>query len=128
MRVNLHLRFVAAILFASAALGALNLLAQTKPEWRTGYYHGREVTYQVVDGLAIYAGDIILGRAAELEAPGFQALSALVIPTRYWPNAVVPYEMDPALPNPQRVAGAVAYFSQNSPVQWLPFTTDRNFV
>jgi hypothetical protein len=36
-------------------------------EIRTSFYNGREVTYHVVNGRAIYQGDIILGTAGELE-------------------------------------------------------------
>ncbi len=45
---------------------------------RTSFYNGREVTYHVVNGRAIYQGDIILGTAAELEraqAPGLIGMS-----------------------------------------------------
>jgi hypothetical protein len=39
-----------------------------EPDVRSSLYRGRPVTYQVIGGLAIYQGDIILGSVEELEA------------------------------------------------------------
>jgi hypothetical protein len=38
------------------------------PALRTTVFHGREITYEVKDGLAIYQGDMILGKAADVAA------------------------------------------------------------
>ncbi len=130
----LRLSSLAAVLLACCAF---HLQAQVQPDLRTGTYRGREITYQVVDGYAIYQGDIILGRADELDAaspkepslPGLHPLSAFnSTPTRFWPNGVVPYEIDPAIPNQQRIANAVDYYAQNTPVRFIPHTTEANFV
>ena len=50
---------------------------QTPPpaELRSSFFHGKAVTYQVIDGMAIYQGDITLGRAAELEAARAKAVA-----------------------------------------------------
>lgn len=114
------------------ALAALTLTAQ-RPEWRIGSYRGRQVTYQVVDGLAIYQGDIILGRVADLEREqslGLRPESTFTVftSTRVWPGGVVPYEIDPAMPNQQRVTDAVNYFSQNTPLRWQPHAGEANYV
>src|SRR5712692_2795290 len=110
-------RVGAAIL--SVALGAVmfppGLGAQARPEFRTGYYHGRQVTYQVIDGLAIYQGDIILGKAAEIEAdestgskaPADIKAAFTSLAARLWPNGVVPYVIDADLPNQSRITDAV---------------------
>src|SRR4029077_16405000 len=106
-------KVVVSMLLALAAIFCPRLEARTQPEWHTGIFQGREVTYQVVDGNAIYQGDIALGSADEIEAetaraagaelgfpPGFHTLSAFnSSPTRFWPNAVVPYEVDSTVPN-----------------------------
>ena len=137
VRVNPGLWFLAVVVLGGFTFCAFHLRAQTLPEWRSGYYRGREVTYQVVDGLAIYEGDIILGRAEELEAEasheqptsGYRPLSSFIsTPSRFWPNGIVPFEIDPAFPNQQRIADAVAYYAQNTPVRWLPHTTEANYV
>jgi uncharacterized repeat protein (TIGR01451 family) len=65
------------------------------PEIRSSFYHGRPVTYQVTDGLAIYEGDIVLGTAAELEAA---RMSVTRTPVHHGPNpeaAVIAYQSGP---------------------------------
>jgi len=61
-----------------------NVQATATPEIRSSFYHGRPVTYQVSNGLAIYEGDIVLGTAAELEAA---RLSVTRAPERKGPIA-----------------------------------------
>ena len=90
--------------------------AQDGTELRTTGFLGEEVAYEVIDGLAVYAGDIILGRADEVAA--WRARSHLTgmsgirtaVPTGYrpngslciWPRGVVPYVIDASLSPRQR--------------------------
>jgi len=65
------------------------------PEIHSSFYHGRPVTYQVSNGVAIYEGDIVLGTAAELEAA---RLSVTRPPLRLGPNpdsSVIAYQSGP---------------------------------
>ena len=65
------------------------------------------LTYEIIDGLAIFEGDMILGRVSELQAPrpvksarmcvgdacpSQQALSAIFGETYRWPGGVIPFE------------------------------------
>ena len=53
--------------------------------------HATEVTYQVVDGLAIFEGDIVLGKAAQLNE-GIESQGVARGGSRYrWPGGVIPY-------------------------------------
>ena len=90
--------------------------AQNQLDIRTGMFRNRLVTYQVVDGLAILEGDMILGTAEELEAQPKLSRSALVAPdTRLrWTNATIPYRIDADIPNPQRIRDAIAHWNANS--------------
>ncbi|MDZ7800839.1 MAG: M12 family metallopeptidase [Trueperaceae bacterium] len=74
-------------------------------EVRTLTAGGVELTYELIDGLVIYQGDMVLGTPAEAEAfleraaaGGGDALSAQGIGLKddidRWPNGVVPYEID----------------------------------
>jgi hypothetical protein len=74
----------------------------------------------VVDGLAIAYGDLILGR---LE-PGSTVLKGVTDTPRIqlWDQPVIPYMINPELPNPQRVEAAVQYFNQSTPVKFVPRT------
>ena len=106
-----------------------------EPDVRSSFYRGRPVTYRVVDGLAIYQGDIILGSAEELEAartasgkPGSRQAMVVDSPAELWPGGVVPYTMDPALPNPQRVLDAVEHWNTRTPIRLVARTTESSWV
>jgi hypothetical protein len=68
------------------------------------FYGGRQVKYCVIDGLAIFEGDIVIGTAHEIGAlklPGKFKLPKMVIqavrtlptagPGGRWPDGVVPF-------------------------------------
>jgi astacin len=106
---------------------------------RTGFISGatftnKAVQYEVVNGLAFVEGDICLGSVEELErsvglvqasvsgaAPAGDVASAVVITgNQYrWPNALMPYEVDSALPNQQRVTDAIAHWHANTNVRFV---------
>ena len=102
---------------------------------RSSFYRGRPVTYQVIDGMAIYQGDIVLGTAAELEAarePGKKAgvREAMVVssPLDRWPDGIVPYIIDPDLPSPQRVREAIEHWNSRTPIRFVERTNEANWV
>jgi hypothetical protein len=107
-------------------------------EVRTSLYRGVPVTHEVVDGMAIVEGDIILGRADEMipatESTAHKGVgrSAVAIPgSRYrWPNAVMPYVIDPAVADPGRVEVAIAIWNTTmlGVVKMVPRTTETNYV
>ncbi len=76
------------------------------------------VQYAVVDGLAIFEGDIVLGTAAEVQnetevlrnPEGFASAVVIVGAQFRWPNCIVPFTIDPALPNQARVTDAIAHW------------------
>ena len=101
-------------------------------ETGVGYVYGetfgsRRVVYSVRDGLAVLEGDIVLGPVAEVSAR-----SALAIPGgRFrWPDGVVPYEIDRALPDAQRsaVAEAVAHWNSFTRLAVVPRTSEPDYV
>ncbi|MFB3778037.1 MAG: M12 family metallopeptidase [Bryobacteraceae bacterium] len=124
--------------WALLAVGPLLLSqeqATSAPEVRSSFYRGRPVTYQVIDGMAIYQGDIVLGTAAEMEAArepagkaGFRGAMVVSSPSDRWPGGVVPYVIDPGLVNPSRVRQAVAHWNSKTPIRFVERTSEPNWV
>ena len=84
------------------------------------------VHYSELGGMAVVEGDVVVGTVAEVAAAS-QSVDPDTIPVRgtargvvvvgdrfRWPNAVVPYEVDPTLPNQQRVTDAIQHWETNT--------------
>lgn len=96
-------------------------------ELRTGFIYGPtgqpvEIVYEIHDGLAIWQGDIVIGKAGEIartpselsySEPG--PLRAVVIDdeSKRWPGGVIPWENDDA--DPDIVAGAIEMVENQTP-------------
>ncbi len=105
---------------------------------RTGFISGatfrnKAVQYSVVGDLAMFEGDICLGTVAELErgsalaqataTEDMKAAGVGVTGSQYrWPNALMPYEIDPALPNQARVTDAIAHWEANTNMRFVQRT------
>src|SRR5262245_44096377 len=107
---------------------------------RTGYISGhtfknKEVKYSVVDGLAVFEGDIILGTVEEMERraeevrSGMDSIGPLGIVVKglqyRWPAALMPYEIDPLLTDQHRVMDAIAHWEKNTPVRFVLRTPEN---
>lgn len=93
----------------------------------------KPIIFSRIDGLAIFEGDIVLGtveqleqqltEARELAVAGDIASAVGLSGTRFrWPNALIPYEIDPALPNRNRVTEAVAHWEANTRIRFAERT------
>ncbi|MEH6405579.1 MAG: M12 family metallopeptidase [Sneathiella sp.] len=111
---------------------------------RTGIISGesfknKTVQYAVVDGLAVFEGCIILGTVDDVEKKTAFAKAALdagddpegvshgvvITGNQYrWPNARMPYEIDPALSSTivQRINDAIAHWKQKAGVSFVKRT------
>jgi hypothetical protein len=117
------------------------------PERGTTFVDGatfaaKPVVYSVVDGLAIFEGDIILGTVEQAQrrlteerdrALGVVAQGVIVSPVvggqnRRWPDCRVPFTIDPALPNQARVTNAIAHWEANTRFRFVARTTEPDFV
>ena len=111
------------------------------PLIHTGIYQGVPVTYEVRDdGMAIYQGDIVLGKAADLELPLEQASSrvrersvGVVYPSSLWTFEkvggayVVPYTV--VTDNPNRAAAITAFNTIFAGlIQWMPRSAETDYV
>jgi hypothetical protein len=107
----------------------------------------KKVTYANVDGRAIFEGCIILGDTVEMEesrivlerrietAPELLTLSnvgtqGIAIKGRQyrWPNRIIPYAIDPTIPNQQRIFDAIKHWEDNTTIDFRPRTTERDYV
>lgn len=92
----------------------------------SGVHFGpKAIQYAVIDGRAIFEGDIDLGSVEELERSndairGITPEEAVVIPGSQfrWPGGVVPYDIDPAMPDQQRVTDAIAHWEQHTVIRF----------
>lgn len=114
-------------LAVSILLFCLSLFAQ--PDWRETEIDGRTVRYQVIDGQAIWQGDIILGPIdAQGKPSNERAASIIAGQNRRWPNNVVPYTIASDLPDKPRVETAAKAWSEATPFQVVPRTDEPNYV
>jgi len=115
------------------------------PDVRTAIITGltfgpKVVQYAVVDGRGIFEGDIDLGTVEEIEKStaafhGGGAETGSVIPGSHlrWLSGTVPYEIDLAMPDQQRVQDAIAHWEANTVIQFVRRTPSNaashpNFV
>lgn len=77
--------------------------------------------YETIDGQAVYQGDILIkaGDGAQEDA---------ILAGGYWPGCVVPYQVDGALTNQQRVQDAIQHWQGRTAVRFVPRTNQRNYV
>jgi hypothetical protein len=87
-------------------------------------FRAKAVQYVVVDGMAMFEGDIVLGteeqvaRESEVlaaELRGEVASGVIITGAQFrWTNCQVPFDIDPALPNQNRVTDAIAHWQANT--------------
>ena len=110
---------------------------------RTTLFRGRVLTYKVVDGLAVHAGDMILGTAEEaaLARPGIKdgkpkapltpRAATLRRPEEYrWPNATVPYVIDEEFSATalSTIHAAIDEWNTRTVVNLIPRTAEVDYV
>ena len=110
---------------ASAGDGELRSSSEVRTAFISGNtFRARAVQYVVVDGDAVFEGDIILGTAEQVEREsemlkaevrGEVQSGVIITGSQFrWPNCTVPYDIDAALPNQARVTDAIAHWQANT--------------
>ena len=106
-------------------------------DWHTGYiqgnsFHNKEVKYRIVNGMAVFEGDIILASTPkQMERLSHKIDEAIGIKgEKYrWPDNTlrgeIPYTIDSNLPNPQRVIDAIQHWESNTRIRFVK-RTDLN--
>ena len=115
---------------------------RSSPEVRRGFIKGntfryRPVRYSVIDGEAIFEGDIVLGSVDEMERlvaevnkeKDTKARAVIITGAQFrWPDGVVPFTIDPELPNQGRVNDAIAHWHSRTGIRLVARTNEQNFV
>jgi hypothetical protein len=78
------------------------------------------VVASVVDGSAVFEGDIVLGTVDPLPPDASEQERGAVVsdPGKLWPDAFVPYRIDKALPAPERVREAIAHWEEHTALRF----------
>jgi hypothetical protein len=83
-------------------------------------FRAKAVRYVEIDGDAVFEGDIVLGTVEQVEAESEQLkaelrgevqLGVIITGSQFrWPGCLVPYDIDPGLPDQARVTEAVEHW------------------
>jgi astacin len=103
------------------------LLAQT--DWRETEINGRTIRYQVVDGQAIWQGDIVLGPVDAQGKPSSERASSIITgQNRRWPDNIVPYTIASDVPDKPRIEAAAKAWNDATPFQVVSRTSEPNYI
>ena len=95
-------------------------------------FRGKWLNYAEVDGKAMFEGDIVLGSIDEVQADegGNPVLFSVGITGQQfrWSNGRIPFEIDPALPDQQRVTDAIAHWHARTGIRLAPRAGEADFV
>jgi hypothetical protein len=89
----------------------------------SGLLEGQIVSNQPVtvvehDGVHIYQGDILLGIGMPMQA------GVGIIPASFlWKNELIPYQIDPKLPDQQRIHDAIAHWETHTTIRFVERTS-----
>ncbi|MDY7229605.1 FG-GAP-like repeat-containing protein [Hyalangium rubrum] len=101
--------------------------------WNGARERFEAVRYADVDGMAVLEGDILLGSVEQVEAltrevqaqggpqsQGVRAQGVAISGAFYrWPDAVVPYTINPNLPSQNRVTDAIAHWQSKTQLRFV---------
>ncbi len=102
------------------------------------YFAGKKLAVEELNGKYVYQGDIFLSENNVSKSPvdlvleadaDINSVNKSVGRTRFfWPDNTVFYEIDPALPNQQRVTDAINHWESNTAVKFVRRTSESNYV
>jgi uncharacterized protein (TIGR03437 family) len=127
------LRVLATYLLLTSALSAQSVEIE-----------GKDIRYTVSGPYAVVEGDIIIGRANEIEeyaakwragmrgqaalAPASLSQSFGATGTQPWADATMYYMIDSDVPDQQRILDGIAHWNTRTQFKILPRTSERNYV
>jgi hypothetical protein len=114
----------------------LSPAASADVETQISVFRGEAVAHQVVDGVAIWEGDMLLGRREEMEPYTGnpkqleRAVGAIASSAYRWPNGVVPYTISASLPNAARVTSAITHWNTSlaGNLRLVPRTNETYYI
>ncbi len=105
-------------LTSSDPTNAEYLFTTKKGVIKEGVLYGTPITYEEIDGINLFQGDITLtpeqlNPVASDSSARTEGAGRLLTAWR-WPNNIVFYSIDPTLPNQSRVTNAIAHWEANT--------------
>ena len=110
----------------------------------TTMFRGQLVNYQVIDDMAVYGGDIILGTTADVAASPARVatekppvmpwlsrrdVSAIKDADHLWPDAIIPYVIDSSVVREREsLDGAIKLWNSETVITLVPRTTESDYV
>lgn len=109
-------------------------------------FRGRELHHDVVDGMAVHGGDMVLGPVEGLQGPAlptastrFKERDATGTPAelrhlsatdadRHWPSGIVPYSIDADIPQSENLAPAIEAWNTTTVITLMERTIEPDFV
>lgn len=85
-------------------------------------FKDKKLQYAAVNGLAIFEGDIVLGTVEDVQGPQAEGIGITGEQFR-WQHATIPFEIDSALPNQNRVTDAIAHWQANTKIRFVRRTS-----
>ena len=92
------------------------------------------ITIEKKDNNYVLGGDILLTPEQvnyiknSHENPKGYSLKTAFILNKKWPDAIVYYTIDPTIPASYRITDAMAHWESNTPIRFVPRTTQTNYV
>jgi hypothetical protein len=89
---------------------------------RGNTFYTKRIEYSIIDGKAIFEGDIVLGTAKEMESltESVTVSGVVVSGQQYrWPGGVVPYQIQTGFPDQARVMGAIQHWHDRTPIRFV---------
>jgi hypothetical protein len=93
---------------------------------KTGFIQGntfefKEIKYFEINGEAIFEGDISLGSAKEMQELSSDIQTSLlgigITGNKFrWPGGIIPFEIDQAVPDQQRIINAIQHWKDRTPI------------
>ena len=89
----------------------------------------RDATFTEIDGLAIFEGDILLGKAEDVRGTTDPGPKGIGIPgAQYrWPNGIVPYVIGSEIVRP-RVLNAIAHWQSKTPIRFVERQNQQDYI
>ncbi len=115
-----------------------NSSSKTKIGYISGNtFQNKKVEYEVIDGLAVFEGDIILGAAdemeriaQEIEEQPYFAEGVVISGEQFrWPWGIIPFAIDRQLPakTTKHVTDAIQHWEDNTPIRFVPASSSDEY-
>lgn len=89
----------------------------------------QKIHAEVIDGLVIYEGDIVLGTLSEIENMQNQSITfAVSIDEHRWPNSIIPYEIQANHPCRESIEWAIQHVQNKTNLCLIPRTGEESFI